>query len=165
MPNDLSDELDALPHLSTGELIARYAELFGQPARTRNKAFLVRKVAWRLQARAEGDLTERARRRAAELADDADVRVMPPREKTLPPPDAAGGRRVVRAPVKQDPRLPAPGTALVRQYKGKTYRVVVRDDGLEYDGTRYKTLTAVAEAITGTHLNGYRFFRLAEGTR
>ena len=69
---------------------------------------------------------------------------------------------MIRAPVKADPRLPAPGTALVRQYKGKSYRVVVRDDGLEYDGHRYKTLTALAGAITGQHLNGYRFFRLRE---
>jgi hypothetical protein len=161
MELDLSEELEGLKRLSTNELCERYAALYGQPVRTRHKAYLVRKVAWRIQALAEGDLSERARRRAAELANDADVRLMPPRPKTTPPPpEAAGGRRVVRAPVKADPRLPAPGTALVRRYKGQTYRVVVRDDGLEYAGTRYKTLTAVAEAITGQHLNGYRFFRL-----
>jgi hypothetical protein len=86
---------------------------------------------------------------------------MPPRPKEplrVAPP--AGGRRVVRVPAKADPRLPSVGAAIVRQYKGKSIRVVVRDDGLEYQGQRYKTLTAVAEAVTGQHLNGYRFFRL-----
>jgi hypothetical protein len=48
----------------------------------------------------------------------------------------------------------------VRQYKGRQVRVIVRADGFEYDGTRYKTLTAVAEQVTGSHVNGYRFFRL-----
>ena len=164
MELDLTEELEGLKHLTTNELCERYAQLYGQPVRTRHKAYLVRKVAWRIQALAEGALSERARRRAAELANDADVRLMPPKPKTAAPPEPAGGRRVLRAPVKADPRLPAPGTALVREYKGKRYRVVVRDDGLEYAGRHYKTLTAVAKAITGQHLNGYRFFHL-EGSK
>ncbi|MFW6153747.1 MAG: DUF2924 domain-containing protein [Planctomycetota bacterium] len=60
--------------MSTGELVERYAALTGQPVRTRHRTYLIRKIAWRLQAKAEGDLSERARKRAAELADDADVR-------------------------------------------------------------------------------------------
>jgi hypothetical protein len=61
-------------------------------------------------------------------------------------------------------RLPSPGTAIVRKYKGQTLRVLVFPDGLEFDGNRYKSLSAVAKAITGSHCNGYRFFRL-EGAR
>jgi hypothetical protein len=72
-------ELHALEQLTTSELSARYLQLFGQPVRTRHKTYLVRKIAWRMQSLAQGDLTERARRRAAELANDADARVMPPR--------------------------------------------------------------------------------------
>ena len=49
---------------------------------------------------------------------------------------------------------------MVRPYKGRTIRVVVRADGFEYEGQRYKTLTAVAEQMTGSHINGFRFFRL-----
>src|SRR3954467_3750461 len=75
----VDEELAALGRMTTGELCDRYQELFGQPVRTRHKAYLVRKIAWRVQALAEGDLSERARRRAAELADDADVRLMPPK--------------------------------------------------------------------------------------
>ena len=156
-----TEDLDALATLSTNELCRRYQELFGQPVRTRHKAYLVRKVAWRLQALAEGDLSERARRRAAELADDADVRVMPPRGVADPPPGrATGGTRVAKAPAAADPRLPSPGTAITRSYKGVTLRVLVLTDGVEYEGDRYRTLTAVAQKITGSHLNGYRFFRL-----
>ena len=157
--NDVADELDELSKMSTNELCARYQQLFGQPVRTRHKAYLIRKLAWRIQALAEGDLSQRARKRAAELANDADVRVMPPRAPT-PPPTANGGQRLAIASPRGDPRLPAPGNAIVRTYKGRTIRVVVRSDGFEYQGQRYKTLTAVAKQVTGSHMNGFRFFKL-----
>ena len=157
----IDEELAALPAMTTTELCRRYEELFGQPVRTRHKAYLVRKIAWRIQALAEGDLSERARRRAEELANDADVRLMPPRRPTGATGTAAGGTRTLKAPTAAaDARLPAPGAAIVRTYKGRQVRVIVRTDGFEYDGQRYKTLTAVAKAVTGSHMNGFRFFRL-----
>src|SRR5687768_3243187 len=121
MMTDVEDELAALAALTTNELCEQYWQLFGQPVRTRHKAYLVRKIAWRLQALAEGDLSERARRRAAELADDADVRLMPPKARAGPALAGSGGTRVVEAPAAAtapDPRLPAPGAAIVRRYKG-----------------------------------------------
>lgn len=155
---NIQHELATLERLTTTELTQRYAELHGQPVRTRHRQYLIRKIAWRLQAMAEGDLSERARQRAAELANDADVRVMPPRQRALPPP---AYQRVASVPRFNDPRLPAPGTAIERKYKGQALRVIVLPDGcFEYAGERYKTLTAVAKAITGSHLNGYRFFHL-----
>lgn len=81
----IDTEIATLDRLSTGDLAQRYAELHGQPCRTRHRAYLIRKIAWRIQANAEGDLTERARRRAAELADDAEIRVMAPRALICPP--------------------------------------------------------------------------------
>ena len=114
-----------------------------------------------LRALAEGDLSERARRRAVELANDADVRLMPPRRRQDAGDWAVGATRTLRAPTAAaDRRLPAPGAAIVRKYKGRQVRVIVRTDGFEYDGSRYKTLTAVAKAVTGSHMNGFRFFRL-----
>ena len=83
--NDIATEIAALDGLATGELAERYAELHGQPCRTRHRAYLIRKIAWRIQANAEGDLSERARRRAAEMADDAEVRVMAPPTMVFPP--------------------------------------------------------------------------------
>jgi len=79
MPLDTGPELTQLGHLTIGELRQKYAELFGHPTQTGNKVWLVRRLAWRLQALAEGDLSERARQRAAELACDADLRLSPPR--------------------------------------------------------------------------------------
>jgi transcriptional regulator with XRE-family HTH domain len=85
MPSDIAAEIETLHQMTTGELAERYEELHGQPSRTRHRAYLIRKIAWRIQANAEGDLTERARKRAAELADDADIRVMAPKTMICPP--------------------------------------------------------------------------------
>ena len=61
--------------MTVDELRRRYAAVMGEPSRSRHKMHLIRKIAWRIQAQAEGDLSERARRRAKELANDADDRV------------------------------------------------------------------------------------------
>jgi len=154
---NIRHELATMERMSTGELAERYTELFDQPVRTRHRAYLIRKIAWRLQANAEGDLSERARRRAMELANDSDVRLMPPRA------DAEARRRgsaTRQAAGDRDPRLPAPGSAITRHYKGRRIEVIVTPAGFEYEGELYRTLTAVAVAITGTHCNGFRFFRL-----
>ena len=90
--NDIATEIAALDGMATGELAERYAELHGQPCRTRHRAYLIRKIAWRIQANAEGDLSERARRRAAELANDADIRVMAPPAMVCPPLAASNSR-------------------------------------------------------------------------
>jgi len=67
---------------------------------------------------------------------------------------------ITHAPITTHSRLPAPGTAMVRQYKGRTLQVLVLTDGFEFEGERYKSLSAVAKKITGAHVNGYRFFGL-----
>ena len=148
----VASQIDALHIMTTAQLVARFAEVHGYPTRTRHRRYLVRKIAWRLQADAEGDLSERARRRAQELADDAEVRVMAPRGSVCPEPASR--------PASRDPRLPAPGAVIVRGYKGRTLRVLVTEDGFEWNGQRYASLSAVARAVTGSHLNGFRFFRL-----
>lgn len=152
----IEKEVASLQKMTTGELRDRYAEVFGEEPRSRHKAYLIRKIAWRMQANAEGNLSERARRRAAELAVDADVRTTAPRGKIVRQAIRQSTQRVADA----DPRLPSPGTALTRKYKGRTIEVRVLSEGFEYDGKRYKSLTAVAKIITGSHCNGFRFFNL-----
>jgi hypothetical protein len=160
MPLDIEAEIAALEQMTTGEVRGRYAEVFREEPRSRHKAYLIRKIAGRLQANAEGDLSERARRRAEELAVDAEVRTMPPRSmRTAREPLAP----TVKVAVAVDYRLPAPGTAITRKYKGRTLEVRVLRNGLEYDGQRFKTLSAVAKTITGSHCNGFRFFNLGNG--
>src|SRR5258707_12423601 len=82
--------ITALQRLTMQELRGRYAELFGETTAVKNRTWLLRRVAWRLQSLAEGDLSERARQRAAELANDADLRTTMPRVKTSPQPDSSG---------------------------------------------------------------------------
>ena len=156
MQPTLAQQLAGLAYLSPAALRRRYAELFGETIHTGNKAWLIKRLAWRLQALAEGDLSERARRRAAELARDADLRLNPPQSKantTTPPPE------LVPMPALVDQRLPPPGTILTRPYKGQLVQVQVLTDGFAYAGRVYPSLSAVAKAVTGSHCNGYHFFR------
>lgn len=60
----------------------------------------------------------------------------------------------------RDCRLPIPGTAIMKQYKGMAHKVLVLKDGFEYGQKRYKSLSAIAKRITGSHWNGYNFFGL-----
>ena len=159
MKLNLAKELAALDRMTVGQLQDRYIEVFGEPVRSRHKQYLIRRIAWRLQANAEGGLSERALRRAEELANGADVRVTPPRGGISGSP--AGPARRADAPTRpSDPRLPPVGAAITRKYKGRTLTVTVLAGGFEYDGERYRSLTAVAKAVTGSHINGFRFFGL-----
>ena len=152
----LSAEIATLRQLSAKALQRCFVELFGEAPRSSNRTWLVRRIAWRLQALAEGDLSERARRRAAELANDADLRLNPPRDRpaSAPQPPAP-------VPTPVDPRLPPPGTVLTRRYKGQDLHVQVLADGFVFTGVLYPSLSAVAKAITGSHCNGFLFFRLS----
>ena len=152
----IEEQLAALKRAEVRQLQARYVELFGERAPTHHRVWLVKRIAWRLQALAEGGLSERARRQAAELANDADLRLSPPKGKEPRPAILAP------APITHDPRLPMPGAIITRQYKGATLEVKVLADGFQYEGRTYKSLSAVAKAITGTHANGFHFFRLTK---
>ena len=155
---DIPKELAALEKMTTGDLRDRYRELFGDEARSWNRRWLFRRCAWRVQALAEGGLPERARRRAMEIANDADVRFIPPRPVV---PDESKPRRAVPTDLKPDDRLPMGSAVLTRPFKGRLYIVTVTPNGFEYDGDLYRSLSAVAHAITGSHWNGYHFFHKA----
>ncbi|HEY1860136.1 MAG TPA: DUF2924 domain-containing protein [Gemmataceae bacterium] len=103
---NIGKEVAALRRMSTQELQDKYAEFFGEEAWTaRNRVWLVKRIAWRLQALDEGDLSEHARRRAAELAKDADLRLSPPRPHE-PRPAAIVQAGPTRRAAKRD--TPAP---------------------------------------------------------
>jgi hypothetical protein len=160
MSLNMKKELAALEQMTVGQLQERYVEVFGEPVRSRHKHYLVRRIAWRLQANAEGGLSERALRRAEELANVADVRVTPPRAATTDRDERLAVANAVRVRVATDPRLPQVGSQIARKHKGRTVTVTVLADGFEYLGERYRSLTAVAKEITGSHMNGFRFFGL-----
>lgn len=162
MALNVQKELAELERLTVGQLREKYAEVVGEATRSRHRQWLIKRIIWRMQAKEQGDLSERARRRAAELANDADLRIMPPRVPT-PQPEIIGPTKSVVRPAAADERLPMPGTVLTREYKGALYQVTVLPDGFSFQGEKYKSLSAVAKAITGQHWNGYYFFRLRGG--
>ena len=147
MARHIDEEIADLRQMTAEQLRARHGEVCPAPARSAHKQHLVRRIAWWLQALAEGDLSQPARLRAEQLARDA----VPPATSTA---RAAATRR--------DPRLPSPGTLLVRCYRGQTLEVKVLARGFEYDDRIYASLTAVAREITGKHWNGYHFFGLGK---
>src|SRR5205823_2276955 len=127
MSMNIARELAALQRLTVPQLRARYAEIFGETTNANNRPWLVKKIAWRLQALAEGGLSERARRRAEELAHDADLRLNPPPTAPLPGPVGPPPPRD-----EGDGRLPPPGTVLARPYKGGVVQVKVLAEGFEH---------------------------------
>jgi hypothetical protein len=153
---NIVNEVAALQRLSVGQLRQRFVDLFGEATAASNRTWLIKRIAWRMQALAEGDLSQRARQRAAELARDADLRLNPPQSKTNTTPPAPAP---VSIPTPVDPRLPPPGTILTRPYKGQLVQVQVLTDGFAYAGRVYPSLSALAKAITGSHCNGFLFFR------
>jgi hypothetical protein len=158
MQIQLHEEIDALRRMTVGELRVKYREVFGEESRSNHKQFLFRRIAWRIQALAEGGLSERARRRALEIANDADLRIRAPKEfDAIAPSDRSVRRRIT----VNDPRLPAPGQFLVREYTGRSIEVKVRTDGFEYDGRVHRSLSAIAREVTGTKWNGFLFFQIA----
>jgi hypothetical protein len=151
--------IEALRHMTVGQLKQKYGEVFGEAGRSNHKQFLFRRIAWRMQANAWGGLSERARRRALEIADDADLRIRAPRNFLKVELDESRTIETRVAPT-EDPRLPIPGTMLVRRYRGKDIVVRVREDGFEYDGHIHRSLSSAVREATGTPWNGFAFFGL-----
>ena len=141
MQNGTRRRIRGLDGRAVVELRAEYERLFGEPSRSCNRRHLIRRLAWRIQAEAEGGLSDRARVRAEELADEHGLRLSAPRTEGDPAePQKPSGRR----------RL-APGTVLVRSYKGRMIEVTVTEDGFLHEGETYRSLSALARAVTGSH--------------
>ena len=128
MGADLSGEIESLRELTSKDLKTRYRELFGEESPSSNRLHLFRRIAWRLQANAQGDLTEQARQRASQLAQEPSLRLRAPRQfwDTVAKP--------VENLALRDPRLPALGAVLKRTYHGKTIEVTIVQEGFEYNG-------------------------------
>lgn len=145
---NIESEVARMVAMTVSELREKYHEVFGEDTNTRNKQWLIKRIAWRMQANAMGGLSERAKRRAAELANDADVRVLPPKSQ---PTIAFAPRADVAGPVA--------GTDITRMYKGRRLIVSVIEDGFVFEGQKFKSLSAVAKHITGSHCSGQAFFK------
>ncbi len=156
---DVPAQLAALHGMTVEQLRQRWMVLYGQPTASRNGPYLRKRLAWRIQEVAEGGLSQRARDRIEAILDghflpDITRRAREAAQPVLPKAPAL-------AAVDRDPRLPPAGTVLRKVHRGEEHQVTVLDDGFEHLGATYRTLTAVAKAITGAGWNGFLFFGLA----
>ena len=159
MPLNGGKEISALERMTVSDLRERYMELFDETTRARNRTWLIRRIIWRMQSLQQGGLSERAIRQADELANGADLRVTAPRESKLST-DAAERTKTVACRIEGNSRVPLPGTVITRHYKGRMIQVKVLPSGFEFEGELFKSLSAVAKRVTGSHWNGYKFFNL-----
>jgi len=152
--SEIAEQVARLSTMATAALVVRYREVFGEEPRLHRRTWMFRRLAWRIQADAHGGLSPTAKARLAEIT------------KSLGLPDAAQSS-VVRGslPRRREVGVPAPGTTLTRVWNGTVIHVRVLDAGFEWNGVTYKSLSAVAAAITGAHWNGRLFFGLAERRR
>ena len=141
MKNSVLAQLAALPSKTTPELKQLWRDLYDREPPPYNKPFLIKRLAYRIQELAYGGLSARAEAKLKELIEEEDRRV--------------NGK----LPVRKGDR-PIAGTRLIREWKGVEHTATVLDDGFEYQGRRYKSLSAIARAITGTRWNGPAFFGL-----
>ncbi len=138
--NALESEIAALPTLSAQELrVAWRALRCGEPTAASSRDLMQREIAYKLQERAHGGLAPAIKRRLRALAAEIE----------------ANGTGALASAI-----LLKPGTRLLRAWGGRTHTLIVLDDGFEYEGERYQSLTQIALRITGVHWSGPRFFGL-----
>lgn len=141
MNNSVLAQVAALPEKSMTDLKQMWRELYDREPPPYNKPFLVKRLAYRIQELAYGGLSARAEARLNELIEEEDRRVKG------------------KGPVRRNDR-PIVGTRLVREWKGIEHCATVLEDGFEYQGRRYKSLSAIARTITGTRWSGPLFWGL-----
>ena len=152
--------IEQLRTLNVVALQRKYQEVFKDASRSSNKQYLFRRIAWRLQANAEGGLSERACHRALQIADEADLRTRAPKGFLSAQVSATA---IVDHPHPQrDVRLPASGSLLTRRLHDRQIVVKVLAEGFEFESRHYRSLSAIAREVTGTRWNGLLFFGLAE---
>jgi len=139
-------QLTALKQMTVVELKAKWEAIFGTPAPNNSRSYLELRLGYRLQELTLGGLSRETRRTLDLLADEI---------------AGHGGHKTIIA----DPRNPIIGTRLIREWDGVEHTVTVMKDGFDWQGRKFKSLSAVARAITGTQWNGYRFFGLRASGR
>lgn len=143
MERTVLQQIDELDRMSMADLRKRWQALFGADGSRFGRGYLIRRLAYRIQELAFGGLSREARRTLKNIADGKASRA-----------DLSIRRR-------KQAGLTC-GTRLLREWHGQRHEVVVKEDGFLYGGKTYRSLSAVARAITGTAWSGNRFFGLLE---
>jgi len=136
-----------LERMTTSELQDRWLQLVGSDPPRYNREFLIRRLAYRIQELAHGGIALSAREKMNRLLDDGGY-------------DEIGALKSSRREPPRKRGLAVLGTRLVREWNGGRHEVTTVDGGFEFQGRRYRSLSAIAKLITGTHWNGPAFFGL-----
>lgn len=139
-------QLAALKEMTVGELKAKWVAIFAIPAPNNSRGYLELRLAYRIQELSFGGASRETRRMLDMLADEIDG-------------------KIARKAIITDCRNPVAGTRLLREWDGAEHTVTVMQEGFDWQGRKFKSLSAVARAITGTQWNGYHFFGLREAGR
>ena len=143
-------QIAELERMDGKQLKDRWKELFGNEAPGYNKRFLVKRLAYKIQENAYGGLPEETLNQMKDILKEAGY-------------DEQGIHKENKNDEKdKKPRIPVRGARLVREWKGETHEVLVIKNGFEYQGRKYKSLSAVAREITDTRWNGPKFFGLRD---
>ena len=143
--NSVLKQIDELNRMSMDQLRKRWNDLLGTEPGRMGRSYMIRRLAYRIQELVYGGLSREARQKLAAIADGAD--------------DDS------KAPRKRQSTSLQPGTRLLRDWRGHRYEVIVQEDGFLHDGKKYRSLSAVARAITGSYWSGNRFFGLTPNSK
>ncbi len=154
MEDSVLSQILALKEMKIDELLVKYNEVFeGEKPSVNNAEYLRKKIAYKVQELAHGELADTAKTRLEQLINVYD----PINNRLLRKVKNPNGSKVQ---VNRDRRLPIPGSIITKIYKGTAIKVKVLEKGFEYEGKFHRTLSQVANAVTGDHWNGYLFFNL-----
>jgi len=148
-----------LQKMTLAELQEEWVKTFGKPTQQRDRVYLWKRLARKLQEDRLPKLTPDEEARIAEYQDR--IRQLPS-EQCRPSKRKGPTKRPAPGPVR---RTPPAGAVIARDYKGQEVAVKVLEKGFEYGGRVYRSLSAVAREVTGTTWNGYTFFGLGKGGR
>jgi len=139
-PNEVIEQIAALENINLAELRKRWTRMFNASVpKGLSQDMLIRGIAYKIQEKAYGGLSQSMKRKLNTIA------------KQIDGDDRSG--------FDPGPAL-KPGAKLIREWQAQTYTVTVLDDGFEYDGKRYGSLSMIAREITGVRWSGPRFFGL-----
>ena len=143
---EVDRDVRALSEMRVPDLEQKYLELYGVPTHSRNRQYLIKRLTWRIQELAYGGLKPETRKRIEALG------------------EQFADRNITRRRIRDDV-MPIAGTRLLREWQGVEHAVTVMIEGYEWQGRPYRSLSAIARAITGTRWNGPLFFGIRNHRR
>lgn len=159
MAMTMEEQIQALDMMNGTELKTAYMKVFGERPHSQRHQWLRNRIAWGLQAKAWGGMSQRFTSHGLANADLSELRVVAPRNQKV----ARSTHPVVpvaQIRFKRDPRIPMPGTTLEREYKGRKIQITVLETGFEWNGTVYNSFSKAVKTATGASYSPFEFFKL-----